>query len=101
MEQSGRPFGRSRDRCAARRLQRERSELGIDYVLAVLGHIAATAYLMFQVARSMHRPEHDVVRRLDVDDPQGGPFDNAPDRFVLDWRYRAQPIRSAAEGRQD
>jgi uncharacterized membrane protein len=71
------------------------------YVLAVLAHIAATAYFMFRVARTIRHPERDVVRRLDVDDPQGGPFDRAPDNFVLDWRYRAQPVRSKAEGRRD
>ncbi|MFD1214627.1 glycosyltransferase family 87 protein [Arthrobacter sp. GCM10027362] len=53
------------------------------YVLAVLGHIAATAWLMARVVRSVRHPERDVVRRLDIDDPQGGPFDGAPDRFVL------------------
>ncbi|NKX50797.1 hypothetical protein HER39_09510, partial [Arthrobacter deserti] len=53
------------------------------YVLAVLGHMAATAYLMAQVVRPIRHPGRDVVRRLETDDPQAGPFDGAPDRFVL------------------
>lgn len=63
------------------------------YVLAVFGHIAATIWLMAMVARSISRPELDVVRRLDTDDPQGGPFDRAPDRFVLGGPALSRPLR--------
>jgi uncharacterized membrane protein len=66
------------------------------YVLAVLGHIAATAWLMARVVRSIRHPERDVVRRLDTDDPQGGPFDGAADRFVLG---RTVPRAAAAHRR--
>ncbi|WP_212277043.1 glycosyltransferase family 87 protein [Arthrobacter gandavensis] len=53
------------------------------YVWAVAGHMAATAWLMIRVVIDILSPEEDPVRRLDVDDPQGGPFDHAPDRFRL------------------
>lgn len=53
------------------------------YVLAVLAHIAATVYIMWKVVRAIWLPEHDPVRRVDTDDPQGGEFDGAADRFVL------------------
>ena len=53
------------------------------YVLAVLAHIAATVYIMAKVVRAVWRPEHDPVRRVDTDDPQGGDFDGAADKFVL------------------
>ncbi|NKX55600.1 glycosyltransferase family 87 protein [Arthrobacter mobilis] len=66
------------------------------YVLAVLGHMAATGYLMARVIRSIRHPEHDVVRRMDTDDPQGGPFDRAPDRFVLAPRPERRPGRRPA-----
>jgi len=62
------------------------------YVLAVLAHIAATAYFMGKVVRGMLAPDHDVVRRLDMDDPQGGPFAGAPDRFVLDANTRQDRV---------
>jgi hypothetical protein len=45
------------------------------------------------VVRSISRPELDVVRRLDTDDPQGGPFDGAPDRFVLGGPALHRPLR--------
>ena len=53
------------------------------YVWAVAGHVLATAWLMARVVGDILNPARDPVRRLDVDDPQGGPFDHAPDRFRL------------------
>ncbi|MBO0909426.1 glycosyltransferase family 87 protein [Arthrobacter sunyaminii] len=53
------------------------------YVWAVAGHVLATAWLMSQVVRDILVPARDPVRRLNIDDPQGGPFDHAPDRFRL------------------
>ena len=68
------------------------------YVLAVAGHVLATAWLMARVVRDILHPEGDPVRRLDVDDPQGGPFDHAPDRFRLARRRTAAlPARSPVQ----
>lgn len=53
------------------------------YVLAVVGHMAATAYLMGRVVQEIYDPGRDPVRRHGMDDPQGGPFEHAPDRFRL------------------
>ncbi|MBM6622500.1 DUF2029 domain-containing protein [Micrococcaceae bacterium RIT802] len=44
------------------------------YVLAVVGHMVATGYLMFRVARSAWDPDTDPVRRVGQDDPQAGPY---------------------------
>ncbi|GAB3528600.1 glycosyltransferase family 87 protein [Arthrobacter monumenti] len=64
------------------------------YVMAIIVHMVAVGYLMAQVIHSMWRPQEDPVRRRDADDPQGGPFDQAPDRFS--WRnpWRS-PVRLA------
>lgn len=69
------------------------------YVLAVAAHMLATAYLMVRVVWDIYDPVYDPVRRQDPDDPQGGPFDGAPDwlrinvRSPLDsvfpWRAKA------------
>ena len=67
----------------------ERSNIDAAYyVWAVAGHVLATAWLMARVVRDILDPSGDPVRRLDVDDPQGGPFDHAPDRFRLGGRPR-------------
>lgn len=62
------------------------------YVAAVLGHMAGTAYIMWRVVQDIRHPERDIVRRLDADDPQGGPFDRAEDAFVLRLRG-GSPVR--------
>ncbi|WP_341394522.1 glycosyltransferase family 87 protein [Arthrobacter sp. G119Y2] len=68
------------------------------YVWAVAGHMAATAWLMARVVFDILTPARDPVRRLDVDDPQGGPFDHAPDRFRLGRRHgRAVSVPPAAQ----
>jgi uncharacterized membrane protein len=54
------------------------------YVLAVAGHMLATAYLMARVVWDIYDPGYDPVRRHDLDDPQGGPFEGAADRLRLD-----------------
>ena len=68
------------------------------YVLAVALHMLATAYLMVRVAWDIWDPDYDVIRRHALDDPQGGPFDGAPDWLrltrgpaasVLPWRRAA------------
>jgi hypothetical protein len=37
----------------------------------------------------MWHPELDIVRSGGMDDPCGGPFDNAPDQFVVPLRVPA------------
>lgn len=64
------------------------------YVAAILLHMAAVAYLMWRVVAEIWDPQQDPVRRRDADDPQGGPFDWAADRFR--WRAgRRSPVRLA------
>ena len=53
------------------------------YVFAVIGHILGTLYVMVAVVMDIFHPRSDPVRRLGIDDPQGGPFDHAPDRYTL------------------
>jgi uncharacterized membrane protein len=60
------------------------------YVLAVVFHMLATGYLMARVVWDIWDPGYDLIRRHDMDDPQGGPFDRAPD-----W-LRIDPLRPAA-----
>jgi uncharacterized membrane protein len=62
------------------------------YWLAVAVHLAATATFALLVVRDVLQPERDVVRAGGVDDPSGGVFDGATDRFVL-----AAPTEPVAE----
>ncbi|WP_405474004.1 glycosyltransferase family 87 protein [Paenarthrobacter ilicis] len=50
------------------------------YVMAVVLHMMATAYLMVRVVMDIWNPAQDPLRENGVDDPHGGPFDGAPDR---------------------
>ncbi|WP_104167569.1 glycosyltransferase family 87 protein [Arthrobacter sp. SX1312] len=60
------------------------NNLGVGtYSWAVLAHMLATAYVMGVVVADILAPRRDVVRRIGIDDPQGGPFDGARDRFTL------------------
>jgi uncharacterized membrane protein len=52
------------------------------YSLAVALHILATASVMGVVVSEILAPRKDAVRRIGIDDPQGGPFDQAPDRHL-------------------
>ncbi|GAP54074.1 glycosyltransferase family 87 protein [Arthrobacter sp. 92] len=54
------------------------------YVLAVILHMSATAYLMWRVSWEVWEPRLDVIRFQGVDDPQGGPFNTAADWLRLD-----------------
>ncbi|TLM73743.1 glycosyltransferase family 87 protein [Pseudarthrobacter sp. NamB4] len=54
------------------------------YVLAVAAHMTAVAYLMARVTWDIYDPNYDPIRRHHLDDPHGGPFAGAPDRFRLD-----------------
>ncbi|UUL76824.1 glycosyltransferase 87 family protein [Pseudarthrobacter sp. Fe7] len=67
------------------------------YVLAVVAHMAAVAYLMARVVWDIYDPTYDPIRRHHLDDPHGGPFSNAPDRFRLNPRRPlAPPLPSKA-----
>ena len=67
------------------------------YAAATLVHVAATLYFTVMVIRDMFTPEHDPVRTdgvtADVDDPGGGPFDQAPDVFTIAGRSAITPSR--------
>lgn len=67
------------------------------YVLAVVLHMLATAYLMLRVVMDIWDPRFDPVRAHGMDDPQGGPFADARDWFRLD---PAQPSASVLPWRK-
>jgi uncharacterized membrane protein len=67
-------------------LQPGNEHLGISdtaYFLAVWARAITVMIMMGFVVRDILRPDRDVVRRNDVDDPSGGVFDRAPDRFRI------------------
>ncbi len=53
------------------------------YFAALLFRLGTAALLGAWIVRDILQPERDVVRVAGIDDPAGGIFDNAPDRFVL------------------
>ena len=53
------------------------------FVLGVLLNMVATVAVMILVVRDVLVPEHDVVRRKRVDDPQGGIVDGARDYATI------------------
>ncbi|MEV0971560.1 glycosyltransferase family 87 protein [Microtetraspora glauca] len=59
------------------------------YFLSVWVRAITIVFLMALVVRDILRPESDVIRRAGVDDPSGGVFDRAEDRFVLPPRPKA------------
>jgi uncharacterized membrane protein len=60
---------------------------GQQYALAIVVHILVTIYFAGLVLQDMLVPAYDPVRTDgfadDLDDPGGGVFDGAPDRFTL------------------
>lgn len=60
---------------------------GTEYAVAILIRMLATIYLAALVIQDMLVPEYDPVRSDgepdDEDDPGGGVYDHAPDRFTL------------------
>lgn len=56
------------------------------YVLAVVAHMLAVAYLMVRVLWDIYDPRRDPVRRHHVDDPHAGPFNGTSDAFRLGRR---------------
>ena len=71
------------------------------YAWAVVAHILATAYVMAVVVTEILAPRQDVVRRIGIDDPQGGPFDKAEDRFTLQGVKPVSPARIGLQDRAD
>ncbi|GII80419.1 membrane protein [Sphaerisporangium rufum] len=68
--------------------------LGISdttYFTAVWGRALTIAIMAAFVVRDILRPAHDVIRQGGVDDPAGGVFDGAEDRFVLRRPRRVDP----------
>jgi uncharacterized membrane protein len=53
------------------------------YFTLLLLRLAAVALLAACIVRDILHPERDVVRVSGIDDPAGGVFSGAPDRFVL------------------
>jgi uncharacterized membrane protein len=49
------------------------------FTTMVLLRDLAVMLLCAMVVWQIYRPERDLVRAGDVDDPSGGPFENAPD----------------------
>lgn len=62
------------------------------YVLAVLTHMLAVAYLMVLVTGDIYDPGRDPLRRH-ADDAHGGPFDQMPDAFRL-----GRPLKRSEAG---
>jgi uncharacterized membrane protein len=64
------------------------------YGIATFVHIVGTIWFASLIIRDILKPEHDVVRTdgfaEDEDDPMGGVFDRAPDRFVLRQDHRVE-----------
>ncbi len=60
---------------------------GQQYAFATLIHFATTIYFAGMVLRDIYSPKHDPIRNdgfiEDIDDPGGGVYDKAPDRFTL------------------
>jgi uncharacterized membrane protein len=57
------------------------------YVLAVVLHMAMTAYLMARVVMDILDPSQDPVRTHGDDDPHGGPFNGARDWLRISLRH--------------
>ncbi|MHC6591762.1 glycosyltransferase family 87 protein [Arthrobacter sp. C152] len=66
------------------------------YVLAVAAHMLAVAYLMARVTWDIYDPSYDPIRRHHLDDPHGGPFANASDRFLLRPGQPALPRKAGS-----
>ncbi|WP_067137605.1 glycosyltransferase family 87 protein [Microtetraspora malaysiensis] len=70
----------------------EGADLGIGdtaYFLSVWARAITIVVLMALVVRDILRPELDTVRASGADDPSGGVFDGAEDRFTLPPRPKA------------
>ncbi|GII63325.1 membrane protein [Sphaerisporangium krabiense] len=68
----------------------------VTYYTAIWGRVVTIAIMAAFVVRDILRPEHDVIRQGGADDPTGGVFDGAPDRFVLRAPAAPQPAPDSA-----
>ena len=65
------------------------------YFVVVAVHLIALAGYCVMVVRDILLPRYDPVRATDGDDPTGGPFEDAPDRFTLGpWAKRRRRLAS-------
>lgn len=62
------------------------------YVMAVMLHMAATAYLMLRIAWDIWEPHLDPLRIQGEDDPHGGVFNGAKDWFRVDLKSPAASV---------
>lgn len=62
------------------------------YVMAVMLHMVATAYLMLRVAWDVWEPHLDPLRAQGEDDPHGGVFNGAKDWFRIDLKSPAASV---------
>jgi uncharacterized membrane protein len=79
-------------------LEPDQSAHGVGYgglILVLLARDALLLALAGLVVREMWRPDLDVVRFGGVDDPVGGFFDGAPDRFVLRAPRLPRPVEAS------
>jgi uncharacterized membrane protein len=63
------------------------------YFATMLARFLSVLAMVVLVIIDIYRPERDLVRQNDIDDPAGGVLDGAPDRFRLTGLTR--PITSA------
>ena len=63
------------------------------YVLAVILHMAVTAYLMARVVMDVLDPSQDPLRSHGDDDPHGGPFNGAKDWLRVNLRHPSLSVR--------
>jgi hypothetical protein len=59
------------------------AEIQNIYWVALFGRFLTVVLLVAFVIWEIFRPGRDVVRAGGIDDPAGGPFDGARDRFAL------------------
>jgi len=59
------------------------------YFTLLLFRLISVLIMSGWIVRDILQPEQDVVRRDGTDDPAGGIFDGAPDRFVLSFPRRS------------
>jgi uncharacterized membrane protein len=67
------------------------------YFTLLLLRLITVAILAGFIVRDILNPERDVVRAHGIDDPAGGIFDDAPDRFVLRIPLRPGTVYQPAD----
>jgi len=67
------------------------------YFASIAFRLVTVLVLAVYIVRDILEPERDVVRYGGIDDPAGGIFDGAPDRFVLKIPLRKAPAYQPAD----